>query len=52
MWMYETLEWMISTVYNGVNVHDYDGGINPGEIKRHYGLGVMDPTVLFSGRIV
>jgi len=52
MWMYETPEWKISTIYNGVNVHDYDGFINPGEIKARYGIGPTDPTILFSGRIV
>jgi glycosyltransferase involved in cell wall biosynthesis len=52
MWMYETPEWKISTIYNGVNVHDYDGWINPGEIKARYGIGPMDPTILFSGRMV
>jgi glycogen synthase len=52
MWMYETPEWKISTIYNGVNVHDYDGFINPAEIKARYGIGPTDPTVLFTGRIV
>jgi len=52
MWMYETPEWKISTIYNGVNVHDYDGWVNPGEVKARYGVGPMDPCVLFSGRMV
>lgn len=50
--MYETPEWKISTIYNGVNVHDYNGWINVGEIKARYGIGPMDPTILFSGRVV
>jgi glycosyltransferase involved in cell wall biosynthesis len=52
MWMYETPDWKISTIYNGVNVHDYDGWVNSGKIKEHYGIGPMDPTILFSGRVV
>jgi glycogen synthase len=52
MWMYETPEWKISIIYNGVNARHYDGWINPGEIKALYGLGPMDPTILFSGRVV
>lgn len=52
MWMYETPEWKISTIYNGVNVHDYDGWINPSEIKARYGIGPTDPTILFVGRMV
>jgi glycogen synthase len=52
MWMYEAPEWKISSVYNGVNARDYDGWINPAEIKASYGIGPVDPTVLFSGRVV
>jgi len=52
IWMYETPESKISTIYNGVNVHDYDGFINPGEIKARYGIGPTDPTILFAGRLV
>ncbi len=51
-WMYEAPEWKISIVYNGVNAHYYDGWINPGEIKARYGVAPMDPTILFSGRVV
>jgi len=38
-WMYEVPDWKISTVYNGVNVHNYDGWIDPAEVKRQYGIG-------------
>jgi glycosyltransferase involved in cell wall biosynthesis len=51
MWMYEVPDWKISTVYNGVNVHNYDGWIDPAEVKRQYGIGPMDPMILFSGRL-
>jgi glycosyltransferase involved in cell wall biosynthesis len=51
-WMYEVPDWKISTVYNGVNVRNYDGWIEPAAVKRRYGIGPMDPTVLFSGRLV
>jgi glycogen synthase len=52
MWMYEVPGWKISTVYNGVNVRNYDGFIEPAEVKRRYHIGPMSPMVLFSGRIV
>jgi glycogen synthase len=52
MWMYETPEWKISTIYNGVNAHDYDGWIDPAAIKSQYGIAPMDPTIVFSGRVV
>lgn len=52
MWMYEVPGWKISSVYNGVNVHQYDGWIDPADVKRRYGIGPVDPTVLFVGRMV
>lgn len=51
-WMYGVPEWKVAVVSNGVNVHNYDGWIDPGEVKRRYGIGPLDPTVLFSGRMV
>src|SRR5262249_41977160 len=52
IWMYETPKWKTTTIYNGVNYKNYDGFIDPAEIKRAYSIGPMDPTVLFSGRMV
>jgi glycosyltransferase involved in cell wall biosynthesis len=52
MWMYEVPHWKVSTMYNGVNVRNYDGMIDPGEVKRRYNIGPMDPMVFFSGRLV
>jgi glycogen synthase len=50
-WMYEVPEWKISVIYNGVNVRNYDGFIEPALIKRRYAIGPTDPTVLFVGRM-
>jgi glycosyltransferase involved in cell wall biosynthesis len=50
--MYEVPEWKISAIYNGVNPHNYDGWLDPGGVKARYGIGPVDPTVLFSGRAV
>jgi glycosyltransferase involved in cell wall biosynthesis len=52
MWMYNVPDWKCSMIYNGVPVHRYDGYINPIAVKERYGIGPMDPTVLFSGRLV
>ena len=38
-------------VYNGVDVKRFDVAVDPGEVKRRYGMGPMDPTVLFCGRM-
>jgi glycosyltransferase involved in cell wall biosynthesis len=51
-WMYEIPGGKIATVYNGVNVHHYDGWIDPADVRRNYSVGPVDPMVLFSGRMV
>eukprot|EP00741_Cyanophora_paradoxa_P023403 tig00021582_g22609.t1 len=38
-------------VYNGINVHRYDGWIDPGPVKLQWGVGPMEPMVLFVGRL-
>jgi len=52
MWMYEVPEWKVSVAYNGVTPHNFDGWLDPGNVKRRYGIGCMDPVVLFCGRMV
>ena len=51
MWMYNLPDWKCWVIHNGVPVHKFDGCIDPGTVKRRYGIGPMDPTVLFSGRL-
>jgi glycosyltransferase involved in cell wall biosynthesis len=51
-WMYEVPRWKTWTIYNGVNPRNYDAIVDPAEVKRRYQIGPMDPTVLFSGRLV
>ncbi|MCM8819618.1 MAG: glycosyltransferase family 4 protein [Candidatus Omnitrophica bacterium] len=52
MWMYNVPDWKVNVIFNGVNPHNYDGWIDPGAVKMQYGIGPLDPVVLFSGRIV
>jgi glycosyltransferase involved in cell wall biosynthesis len=52
MWMYEVPDWKASVVYNGVSLHLFDGSVDAGRVKGRYGIGPMDPTVLFCGRMV
>lgn len=52
MWMYEVPSWKTRTIYNGVNCRNYDGAVDTGAVKRSLGIGPMDPTVVFSGRMV
>jgi glycosyltransferase involved in cell wall biosynthesis len=51
MWMYNVPEWKAKVVYNGINCHHFDGWINPAEVKAAYGIGPVDPTTLFVGRM-
>jgi glycosyltransferase involved in cell wall biosynthesis len=52
MWMYNVPDWKVWVIHNGVNVHNYDGWIDPGVVRSRYGIGPLDPMVLFSGRMV
>jgi glycogen synthase len=51
VWMYDVPESKVSVIYNGVNAHNYDGWIEPAQIKRQHSIGPLDPTVLFVGRM-
>ncbi len=52
MWMYEVPEQKVSVVGNGVNWKRFDDiDVDPGKVKAGYGIGPMDPTVLFCGRL-
>ena len=52
MWMYELPDWKVSVAYNAVNLHHFDGWLVPNGVKGRYGIGSMDPMVLFCGRMV
>jgi glycosyltransferase involved in cell wall biosynthesis len=52
MWIYQLPESKVSVVYNGVSMHRFAGPIDQGAVKRRYGIGPLDPTVLFCGRLV
>jgi len=50
-WIYRIPEEKSAVIYNGIPVHHFDGWLDPGAIKRRYGIGPEDPTVLFMGRL-
>ena len=52
MWMYSIPESKTDVVYNGVSYSDFDGWVDPGDVRRQYGIGPMDPMVLIVGRMV
>jgi len=51
-WLYQVPQHKASVVYNGVNSQVFDYDVDPGEVKRRYHIGPLDPTVLFVGRMV
>ena len=51
MWMYEVPDWKVTPIYNGVDLHHFEGYLDPGGVKARYGIAPMDPTVLFVGRM-
>jgi glycogen synthase len=52
MWIYSVPDWKIDAIYNGISYWNYDGWIDPSNVRGRYGIGPMDPMVLFSGRMV
>jgi glycosyltransferase involved in cell wall biosynthesis len=52
MWMYNIPDWKAFVIYNGVNYRNYDGWIDLAGVKANYGIGPLDPVVLFVGRMV
>lgn len=51
-WMYEVPDWKSHVVYNGVSHRRFQDQDRPEDTRRVYDIGPMDPTVLFSGRLV
>jgi glycosyltransferase involved in cell wall biosynthesis len=41
----------IHVVPNGVAYHQFDGFVDPGQIKQRFGIAPMDPTVFTAGRV-
>ncbi|HUI58002.1 MAG TPA: glycosyltransferase family 4 protein [Bryobacteraceae bacterium] len=50
-WMYQVPDYKVWVIYNAVSAHNYDGWVEPAEVKRRFSIGPMDPTVLFTGRM-
>jgi glycosyltransferase involved in cell wall biosynthesis len=48
---YRVPDWKLRCVHNGINCSHFDGYIDPGICRRTYGIGPMDPMVLFVGRM-
>lgn len=51
MQLYKTPAWKLRVIYNGVSANQLNGFINPEQIKAQYGIGPLDPMILFVGRV-
>jgi glycosyltransferase involved in cell wall biosynthesis len=51
MWMYEVPEWKVHAIYNGVSSDRFAKDVDVAAVKHAYGIGPLDPTVLFCGRL-
>jgi len=49
--LYQTPEWKTRVIYNGVMSYRFNGWVDPGAVKARYGIGCMDPTFLYVGRM-
>jgi len=49
--IYDLPAWKCEVIHNGVPVHEFDGPIDAGRVKRAYGIAPLDPTILFCGRL-
>ncbi|NMC61603.1 MAG: glycosyltransferase family 4 protein [SAR324 cluster bacterium] len=41
----------LKTIYNGIHCRRFDTPTDPGHVRRQIGVGPMDPTILFVGRL-
>jgi glycosyltransferase involved in cell wall biosynthesis len=51
-WLYNIPDHKARVIYNGVSASSFDYPVDPGEVKRRYAMGPLDPMVLFVGRMV
>ncbi len=52
MWLYNVPEWKCTVVPNGVRPERFRKAVDPGAVKRHYGIHPLAPLVLYVGRLV
>jgi glycosyltransferase involved in cell wall biosynthesis len=50
-WIYSIPDWKASVIYNGISYEQFNGFLDPAGVKARYGIGPLDPTALFVGRM-
>jgi glycosyltransferase involved in cell wall biosynthesis len=51
MWLYNVPEWKVTVIPNGIDPETYRTRLDPGEVKKRYGIHPLAPVVLFVGRL-
>ncbi|MDN7013490.1 glycosyltransferase family 4 protein [Methanoculleus sp. FWC-SCC3] len=51
MWLYNVPEWKVTVIPNGIDPDAYRARVDPGEVKKRYGIHPLAPVVLFVGRL-
>jgi len=51
MQIYGVPDWKVQVLYNGIMPHLFNGWIDPALVKGKYGIGPLDPTFLYVGRM-
>jgi glycosyltransferase involved in cell wall biosynthesis len=50
-WLYHVPGYKIRVIYNGIHCSRFDGYVDPGTYRRRFGIGPLDPMVLYVGRM-
>lgn len=50
-WLYQVPDHKLRVVHNGINCGRFNGDIDPAVCRSTYGIGPLDPMVLFVGRL-
>jgi glycogen synthase len=51
MWLYNVPAWKVTVVPNGIDPDRYRAEVDPGAVKKGYGIHPLAPVVLFVGRL-
>jgi len=52
MWLYNAPEWKVKVTPNGIHPEKFYMDVDPGEVKKEYGIHPLTPVIFFMGRIV
>jgi glycosyltransferase involved in cell wall biosynthesis len=51
MWLYQAPAWKVDVIPNGIDPGRFYKSVDPGSVKKRYGIHPLAPTILFIGRL-